>query len=217
MTDPIRIIIADDHPIVRKGLRQTIEAEPTLQVVAEAENGQEALAQIEALQPAVAVLDIDMPKLDGISVARELSKRRQPPAIIFLTIHNDEDLFNEAMDLGAKGYLLKDSAVIDVVAGIKAVAAGQHYITPSIAGYLIKHREQANHLAERVPGLKLLTATELRILRMIAEYMTSKEIGEQLFISHRTVENHRTNICQKLDIHGSNALLKFAVKHKSQI
>jgi DNA-binding NarL/FixJ family response regulator len=213
MNNEVRILIADDHPIVRRGLRQVIESDAGLKVVAEAEDGEAALAMIEEAKPQIAVLDIDMPKLDGFGVARGILRKRFPIEIIFITIHAEEDLFNEAMDLGAKGYLLKESAVTDIVKGIRAVAAGEHFISSRLTAYLLSRRGRAERLAGQTPLLSDLTPTELRILKMIAEYKTSKEIAEELFISYRTVENHRTNICRKLDLHGSNALLKFAIKN----
>jgi DNA-binding NarL/FixJ family response regulator len=217
MADEIRIVIADDHPIVRRGLAQTIEAEPQLKVVGEAGDGNEALRKIRELAPKVAILDIDMPGLGGFAVAREIRKENLPVAVIFLTIHSEEDMFNEALDIGALGYVLKESAVSDIVAAIRAVARGQHFLTPSISGFLVNRRRRAASLETEKPGLKDLTPSEQRILKLIAEDKSSKEIAEILFISHRTVENHRTNICQKLGLSGSHALLRFALKHKSEL
>ena len=213
----IRVVIADDHPIVRQGLREMIEADPRMKVVAEAGDGVAALAQIERLRPDVAVLDIDMPEQDGFSVATAIKDRKLPVAVIFLTIHREEELFQAALDIGVKGYVLKDSAVTDILAGIKAVAAGQPYISPSLSAYLLNRSGRAAALAREKPGLETLTPTERRILKLIADDKTSKEIGEELFISHRTVETHRTNISRKLDLHGSLALIKFAIAHRSQL
>ena len=120
----IRVVIADDHPVVRRGLRQAIEADPRLKVVAETGDGEAALAQIQELKPAIAVVDVDMPRLDGLGVAREIRKKRLPVDIVFLTIHGEEDLFHAAMDLGSKGYLLKDSALTEIVKALRAVAEG---------------------------------------------------------------------------------------------
>lgn len=217
MANEIRIVLADDHPIVRSGLRLTIESDPQLRVVAEASDGQEALAQIQTHQPAIAVLDIDMPKLDGFGVARELRKARLAIEIVFLTLHSAEDLFNEAMDLGAKGYILKESAVTEIVHGIKSVASGQYFVTPALTTHLLNRRHRTQQLTEKVPGLTSLTPTEQRILQLVAAYKSSKDIAEELFIHYRTVENHRTNICQKLGLSGHNALLKFALQHKDEL
>ena len=214
MSHEIRIVLADDHPIVRRGLRLVIESDPQLRVVAEANDGREALAQIQTQQPDIAVLDIDMPQLDGFGIARELQRLRLSVAIVFLTLHSEEDLFQEAMELGVKGYLLKESAVTEIVNGIKSVAQGQFFVTPALTGYLLKRRQRTQHLTEIIPGLASLTPTEHRILQLVTAYKSSKEIAAELFIHYRTVENHRTNICQKLGLSGPNALLKFALQHK---
>jgi DNA-binding NarL/FixJ family response regulator len=217
MANEIHIVLADDHPIVRRGLRLTIESDPGMQVVAEANDGQEALEQIRTRRPAVAVMDINMPRLDGLGVAKELQKTRLAVEILFLTLHNEEDLFHEAMDLGAKGYILKESAVTEIVNGIKSVARGMHFVTPSLTHHLLHRRQRAQRLKEAMPALSSLTQTEQRILRLVAAYKSSKEIAAELFIHYRTVENHRTNICQKLGLSGHNALLKYAIQHKSEL
>lgn len=217
MKTEIRIVMADDHPVVRQGLRMMIESDRALKVVAEAGDGQTALDQIRALQPEVAVLDVDMPQLDGFAVAREVIRQKLPVEIIFLTIHREEELFQAALDLGVKGYVLKDSAMTDIIAGIKAVAAGQPYLSPALSPYLLKRGARAAALAKAKPTINDLTPTERRILKMIADEKTSKEIAETLFISPRTVETHRTNIARKLELQGSLALVKFAVAHKSEL
>ena len=215
MQPPIRILIADDHPIVRQGLRQVIEADPRLTVVADASNGRAALEQIQALRPLIAVLDIDMPELDGFAVAREIRARQLPVEVIFLTVYREPGFFEEALRLGTKGYVLKDSAVTDIVSSITAVAAGEHYTSPALTSYLVRRGKGAPDTPRS--GLQELTQTERRILALIADYKTSREIGEALHVSHRTVQTHRTNICTKLDLHGSHALMKFALDHKGEL
>lgn len=217
MNNKINIIIADDHPIVRKGLRQVIETDARLIVLAEADDGAAAVALIEEFKPEIAVLDVDMPQMDGFAAAREIQKRRLPVKIVFLTIHSEEDLFHAAMDLGANGYILKDSAVFEIVNGIKAVAEGQFFVSPALTSFLIQRRRAAQNFAEQTPAVNHLTVTERRILQLIADYKSSKEIAEELFIHFRTVENHRNNICRKLDLRGHNALLKFALEHKNEL
>lgn len=217
MPADVRVLLADDHPVLRTGLKQVLEADPLLRVVAEAGDGESALEKIQTQKPDVAVLDIDMPKLDGFGVLREMQKRRLAAAVIFLTFHDDEELFNEAMALGAKGYILKESALSGITEGVKAVAAGQHYVTPSLIAFLLRHRTRARKLEEREPGLADLTQTERRILRLIASGDSSKEIAEQLFVHYRTVENHRAVIAQKLGLQGHNAVLKFALRHRGEL
>lgn len=214
MKPEIHIVIADDHPVFRQGLRQIIEMEQGLKVVGEARDGSSALSMIQELKPDVAVLDINMPNLKGFDVAREVRRQGLKTQVIFLTMYDDERMFNEALNAGALGYLLKDSAISDIVESVRAVAAGQHFISPSISRYLINRSTRSQSLNEQTPSLKDLTPSELRILKLIAENKSSKEIADQLFISYRTVENHRTNICQKLGLHGSNALVRFALEHK---
>jgi DNA-binding NarL/FixJ family response regulator len=217
MDSEIRVVIADDHPVVRLGLRQGIEADPRLKVVGEADDGEAALARIQDLKPAIVVLDVDMPRLDGLAVAREIRKKRLPVEIVFLSIHGEEDLFHAAMDLGSKGYLLKDSALTEIVRALRAVADGEYYVTPSLTVHLLQRRSRAQAFAERQPGLEDLTPTERQILRLVADGKSSKSISNELFIHYRTVENHRTNVCQKLGLHGHNALLKFALQHKLEL
>ncbi len=217
MKPETRILIADDHPIFREGLRKVIERDKDLVVVAEAEDGEEALAQLAALKPDVAILDLDMPKRDGFGVAQALKAQAAPIAIIFLTMHKDEGLFNAALDLGVKGYVLKDSAISDMRQAIRAVRAGQPFISPQLSGYLMNRHTRAADLVQQKPALSQLTPTELRVLRLIAEDQTTRAIADTLCVSIRTIETHRANISQKLDLHGAHALLKFALEHKSEL
>ena len=212
-----KVIIADDHQLVRLGLRQTIEAETNLNVVAEADNGQSALEIIEEYLPDVAVLDVDMPKMDGLEVARAVAAKKLPVEIIFLTIHSEEALFHHALDLGAKSYVLKDSAADDIVSAINAVVRGRYFTTLSMASYLLKRdADGGSNVTSNRNFLDKLTPTELRVLKLLAEYQTSKEIAQELSVSPRTVEAHRANMCQKLDLQGSHALVRFAAKHRGQ-
>ena len=217
MTTEIRVVIADDHPVFRRGLRMIIEADAALQVVAEAEDGAGALARIKEAEPDVTVLDVDMPQGGGFEVVRDLQKLNLHTEIIFLTMYKDEGLFNKAMDLGVKGYVLKDSAIGDIVASVKAVAAGQNYISQMLATYLVNRSRRLATFVQHTPTISDLTPTERRVLREIADHKTSREIAAELFISIRTVERHRLNICNKLDLHGSNALIRFALENKQQL
>jgi DNA-binding NarL/FixJ family response regulator len=213
----IRLVIADDHPLLAAGLRQVIATDPRLEIIGEATDGAAALELLTSRQPDVAVLDIEMPELTGFALLRELRARRVSTAIVFLTMYRDEEMFNEALDLGALGYVLKDSATTDIIGAIRAAAAGQPYISPAISAYLLKRATRTTTLIQQLPGLNDLTPAERRVLKLIAENKTSKEIAAELFISYRTVENHRANICQKLDLKGSHSLLKFAFLHKSAL
>jgi DNA-binding NarL/FixJ family response regulator len=215
MKPEIQILIADDHPIFRHGLRQVIEKAPGLKVVAEADDGGAAFDLIKEHRPDIALLDLDMPVRDGFAVLRAVREARLPVEVVFLTMHKDEMHFNEALNLGAKGYVLKDSAAADVVNCLKAVAAGENFISPSLSTHLLNRSRRAAAVNERQPGLADLTPTERRVLGLLADLKTSKEIAKELRVSVRTIDNHRANICAKLDLRGSHALVKFALEHRS--
>lgn len=217
MTTPIRILIADDHPLIRRGLRQVIEAETDFEVIAEASDGRQALDLLARHQPDIALLDVSMPELGGFEVASELRRRGFGTAIIFLTMHKDKTLFNKALDLSAKGYVLKDSALEEIVEALRAVSQGRPFVSAPLAGYLLQRLDRIGLPAQQVPGLNDLTPTERRVLKLIAQYKTSKEIAEELHVHYRTVDNHRTNISNKLGLQGSHALLKFAVEHQAEL
>jgi DNA-binding NarL/FixJ family response regulator len=213
MPDEITIVLVDDHPVVRKGLRLSIEEDARMKVVAEAGDGEAALGLIKELKPQLALLDIDMPKLGGLGVAKEVSRLGLKTKIIFLSFHRDEDFFRAAIDIGGRGYLLKDSAMDEIVTAINTVIAGQVYMSSAIALQLLQSSGAASDTQDD-SLIGDLTPSERRILLLIADGLSSKEIGAELSIHYRTVENHRTNICRKLGIEGANALLRFAVQHK---
>ena len=215
MGDMIQVLLADDHPVVRRGLKATIEEDEDLRVIAEAADGAEALRQIVALKPAVAIIDIDMPGLNGLGVAREVAAQNIETRIIFMTFHANEDLMRAAMDVGGKGYLLKGSETDEIAAAIHAVSAGRTYIGSTMAAVLLK--QSTDNPNAQTLDVSVLTPTEKKILRLIADGLSSKEIGDQLSIHYRTVENHRTNMCRKLNIEGANALARFALQHRAAL
>lgn len=217
MNPTFTVLIADDHPVFRQGLRQVIESDPALHIVQEAGDGREALRCIREWKPGICILDIQMPQLDGLAIVRQMRAERLPGEVIFLTMYKEEELFNAALDLDVKGYVLKESAVNDILQGIHAVGAGHRYISPGLSDFLVTRRAGAEALRRRKPGLSDLTPSERRILKLIAEDKTSKEIAGELGLSPRTVENHRTNICTKLDVHGIHGLVKFAYDNKSRL
>lgn len=213
MNNEIRIFIADDHPIYREGLKQIIENERNMRVIGEADNGLKALEVITEKAPDIALLDIDMPKMTGLEVLKKIADK--DVKVVFLTMYSEEDIFDEAMGLGIKGYVLKDSAVDDIIECINSVNEGNYFISPSMSNLLMKRRQKMSELRKSTPMLDHLTPTEKKILRYISQNKTSKEIADILFLSPRTVENHRTNISNKLDLKGSHSLMKFAIENKS--
>ncbi|MDT8324830.1 MAG: response regulator transcription factor [Bacteroidota bacterium] len=215
-TNSISIVIADDHPLFRKGLREVIEAEKHLRIMGEAGDGEEAVQLIDAHKPEVAILDIDMPRLNGLDVCERVLKTPSALGIIILTMYDDEALFERAMHLGVKGYVLKDSAADDIVQGIEMVARKGYFISPSLTGHVMRGSPLRSNNDERL-GLLQLTPAERRILNMIATEMTSAQIADELHISPRTVEHHRSNIIGKLGLSGQYALVRFALQHKGNL
>lgn len=217
MPSRLSILIADDHPLFRQGLRQTIENAPAFQVVREVGDGYAALQSLRELKLDLCILDINMPGLDGLEVVRQMRAQHSQVEVIILTMYKEEDLFNAAMDLDVKGYVLKESAVSDILDGVRTVMAGHRYISPTLADFLFTRRAAANELRNRKPGLDRLTRAERNILQLIAADKTSKEIADELGLSPRTVENHRTHICSKLNVHGIHSLVKFAYDNRSRL
>lgn len=217
MEATIKVFIADDHPIFRCGLRDSLEKSGRFQILGEAEDGQDALEQIVSLRPEVAVLDIDMPSLNGLDIAEKLPKQASEVKLVILTSYKEESFFNRAMDLGVKGYVLKENAINDLTDGLLAVVRGETFLSPSISSYLLNRVRQLEGQQGQKTGLDQLTPSELRVLRLVAENCTSKEIAKRLFISPRTVDTHRSNIAGKLDLRGSRGLLLFALKHKDEL
>jgi DNA-binding NarL/FixJ family response regulator len=217
MKKKVRVFIVDDHPVFRAGLKEVIESDQQFCLAGEAADGTAAFAQIKSSHPDVAVIDIHLPNMNGLELLRSLRSLPHPPAVMVLTMHDQESTFNAAMDAGAQGFILKDNAIGDVLVGLKAMASGGIFISPSIANHLVRRHQRASALKQQKKGLAALTPTERRVLRLVAENKTNKEIGSDLFISHRTVETHRTHICEKLELSGTRALLKFAFEHKSDL
>jgi DNA-binding NarL/FixJ family response regulator len=217
MAKKIQVMLADDHPAFRDGLRAAITAGGDLQLVGEASDGEAALRLISQLHPDVVVLDITMPKLSGLQVARQLQRQQSPVHVIFLTMHNEQDMFEKAMDTGAKGYVLKESAVSDIVESIRTVAAGRHYLSPGISHYLVQRSNRQESFSKAQPGLDSLTPAERRVLKLISVNRTTKEVADDLGLSPRTIEAHRQNICKKLALRGSHSLLRFAFDHRDEL
>ncbi|MBR9916964.1 response regulator transcription factor [bacterium] len=211
MNKKTKILLADDHSLIRNGLVQVLVSNSELEII-EAENGKQALSLIQSEKPEIAILDIEMPEMSGFEVAEKVKYQGLAIDLIFLTMLNDETMFNKAMDIGVKGYVLKENTVNEIVNCIETVLKGNYYLSPSLSGYLIRRNNKSTLSATDKRGLHLLTVSEKKILKLVAEMMTSQEIAEELNISIKTVQNHRSNICTKLDLSGTHALLKYAME-----
>lgn len=210
----VRILLADDHAVVRKGLRFLLERQPEMEVVGEAANGREAVRLAEDLKPTVVVMDIGMPELNGIEAAAQIVKRDPRVSVIMLSVHSDETYLLRALSAGAKGYLLKDSAEDDLIRAVEVVAQGKPFFSPAIAETLLE--DYMRYLQQR--GLKdsydLLTDREKQVLQLLAEGKTNKEVATLLNLSVYTVETHRTHIMQKLNLHNTAEIVLYAVRKK---
>lgn len=212
---PVKIIVADDHPIFRSGLVNTIRENSDYIVAGESATGTEALEQIRTLKPDIAILDINMPGMNGLEVTKTVNKEKLQTKIIILTMYKDEDYFNEAINLDVSAYILKDCAVNEILKCFEEVLSGEYYFSPGVLNYLVKRKNKKTLLQKEYSGLKDLTIAEKQVLEKVAENKTSKEIAEELFISVRTVQNHRNNICTKLNLKGYNKLLQFAIYNRN--
>jgi len=212
--EALSILIADDHSIFRVGLRGIIGQDSGLHVAGEAEDGIETLEQLRRLRPDLLLLDLRMPRLDGLEVAATVYREGITVHMLVLTMVEDESVFNETMEYGVHGYLLKDCADRDLLIGIHAVVQGRYFISGHFPPY--RHPHFISHDENHQPRLHLdhLTTAERRVLRHVAECRRSSEIADLLCISVRTVDHHRENICRKLQLSGTYALLRFALTHR---
>ncbi len=206
---PIRVLLAEDHTIVRQGLRLLLESQPDLSVVGEADNGETAVTLVEELQPSVAVLDLAMPKCNGIDALPLLLQASPNTRVLVLSMHDEPEYVRPAIRAGAQGYLLKGADMSDLVKAVRSLAEGHSFFSPSIASYLVQDRQPSTSEDNNYP----LTPREAEILQWIAEGYTSPQIAQRLSISHRTVDTHRTRIMQKLNIHNIAGLVKYALRN----
>lgn len=206
-----RILIADDHAIVRAGLRALIHAEPGLNLVGEAAGGYEAIDLVEKNRPDVLVLDLSMPDLDGISVTRNLKQKYPDLLILILTLHEDEALLKEAVKAGASGYILKRAAEAELISAIQTIQRGDLYVDPSMVRVLLGEPQHVT--TQSSISAEALTPREIEILKLIVEGYTNRQIGEKLVISFRTVEGHRANIADKLGLHTRVDFVRYAREH----
>lgn len=211
------VLVVDDHPIFRHGLCDVIGKHAEFTIVGEASNGEDALEQIASLTPKIIILDIDMPRLSGLKTIRAMRERGFQVIPIVLTMYREESIFNAAMDLGTKAYVLKENAVTDVILALEKVNRGEMFLSKSMIAAGRRRGDKVRDLLMVQPQIEALTQAERRILKLISEDLTSKEIADHLNLSCKTVENHRYNICQKLNLHGTHSLLRFAFDHRASL
>jgi DNA-binding NarL/FixJ family response regulator len=217
MPQQVSILIVDDHPLLRRGVRDAIAENPRFQIVGEASDGQEAMRLVTSLKPQIAVVDIDMPRLNGLEMLRALRQLAFPVKTIILTMFKEEDMFNAALDLGALAYVVKENAANDVLVALEKVTRGETFFSSILWEAGQRRSDRVQQLLLSKPQIETLTPSERRILKLVGQDYTSKEIANCLNLSVRTVDNHRQNICHKLNLHGTHSLLKFAFDNSTYI
>jgi two-component system response regulator NreC len=210
----VRILLADDHGIVRQGLRAILARDPAFDVVGESSDGREAVRLAEALDPTIVIMDIAMPHLNGIEATAQIVKRNPGIGIIILSMHSDETYLLRALTAGARGYLLKDSAEVDLIRAVHTVAQGRPFFSPAITGTLLEDYVRNMQQRNLQDSYDLLTDREKEVLQMIAEGMSNKEVAGALELSTYTVETHRNNLMQKLNLHNTAEIVLYAVRKK---
>ena len=210
---PLNVFIAEDHTLVRSGIRALLEAGPDLKVVGEAANGREAVERIQALQPELVLMDVAMPELNGIDAARQVHATVPNARIIMLSMHEDRQYVFESLKAGATGYVLKSAAFQDLIVAIETVMSNKNYISPALSDTVMNDYIRRAQGDEKTTELGRLSGREREVLQLIAEGKSSAEVGDLLHISVRTVDTHRHNIMTKLEIHSIAGLTKFAIRH----
>ena len=217
MDSKVKLLIVDDHPVFRRGLREIIEESSAFRIIGEASDGETAVRMAAELKPNIAVVDIDLPRLNGLEVVRALQKMELSVSVVFLTMYKEEDMFNAAMDLGAKAYVLKENAANEIVTALEKVDSGEAFVSTLMLEAGQRRSERVRGLLLNKPQIESLTPAERRILKLVGEDYTSKEIADLLDLSVRTVDNHRQHICGKLKLHGTHSLLKFAFDNSAYL
>jgi two-component system, NarL family, response regulator NreC len=210
----IRVLLADDHGVVRKGLRFLLERQPEVEIVGEAADGREAVRLAEAANPDIVIMDIAMPLLNGIEATAQIVRRNPAIAVIILSVHSDEDYLLSALNAGAKGYLLKDSAEVDLVRAIQAVRKGTPFFSPEIAKTMLEDYIRFLQQRNLQDSYDLLTEREKEVLQLLAEGKSNKEVASILDVSVYTVDSHRTHLMQKLNLHNTAEIVLYAVRKK---
>jgi DNA-binding NarL/FixJ family response regulator len=208
----VRVLLADDHGIVRRGLRAILETEPGLTIVAEASDGMEALRLVEEHQPDILIIDIGMPKMNGIEVAARTQKLERPPNVIILSMHSDESYITRALAAGARAYLLKDATDEDLLPAIRMVASGKPFFSPAVTVVLVEDFMRQLRARGLTDTYHLLTDREKEVLQLLAEGRSNKEVATLLNLGLSTVETHRANLMQKLGLHNTAEIVLYAVR-----
>jgi DNA-binding NarL/FixJ family response regulator len=217
MTQPIRVLLADDHPLFREGVRMMLSDDPDIEVVGQAGCGGDAIRMALELRPDILLCDVSMPDIEGPEVVEACMKSGLKCRYILLTMHRYPELLRRSVALGVQGYVVKDGGADEVVAAVRSVAKGEEFFSPSVAGFLQKQAGTKSHLQDDEGGIGSLTSAQRKVLRLVATDRTSKEIADELGLSVRTIENHRANICRKLGLHGTHSLVKFAFDHQNEL
>ncbi len=212
MSETIRLLLADDHAVVRSGLRLLLEAQPDLAIIGEAENGEEAIRRTAELRPDVVLMDIEMPGMNGIEAARRIKVQSPGTSVLALTMYEDDQYFFEMLRAGASGYVPKRAAPDELASAIRAVSRGEVFIHPSLAGRLVQDYLQRRDVDVQEPVAGDLTPREQEVLTLIAQGLSNNEIADQLVISAKTVDRHRENIMRKLNLHNRVDLVKYALR-----
>jgi DNA-binding NarL/FixJ family response regulator len=212
MADAIRLLLADDHAVVRSGLRLLLESQPDMVIIGEAENGEEAIRRTKELGPDVVLMDIEMPGMNGIEAARQIKAQSPRTAVLALTMYEDDQYFFEMLRAGASGYVPKRAAPDELASAIRAVSRGEVFLHPSLAGRLVQDYLLRRDVESQEPPADELTPREQEVLTLIAQGLSNTEIAEQLVISSKTVDRHRENIMRKLNLHNRVDLVKYALR-----
>ena len=228
-TLPIRVLLADDHDILRQGLQLLLETQQDIEVVGEARTGREAIALALRLKPDVAIVDITMPDLDGLEACQHIRQQQPTTQVLILTMHESEEYFLQALRMGAAGYLIKKAAPTDLIAAVNTIAHGGAYLYPGLAKALVRAylapiehatpsvvHEVPQHIAQNIglaQSLRVLTPREIEVLKLVAEGYTNQEIADRLVLSIKTVQAHRANVMEKLELHDVTHLVRFAIRH----
>ena len=208
----MRVLLADDHGIVRRGLRSLLETDAGVTIVAEASDGLEALRLCEEHEPEMLIVDIGMPKMNGIEVASRTQKLERPPAVIILSMHSDESYITRALAAGARAYLLKDATDEDLLPAVRAVSAGKPYFSPTVTAVLVEDYMRQLRARGLTDTYHLLTDREKEVLQLLAEGRSNKEVATLLDLGLSTVETHRGQIMERLGIHDLAGLVRYAIR-----